>query len=91
MAMKYEFELIEEYEIKNILTEKQYADRATLDYTIAYQIKGLGDLAKKYMLHDPDALITDVHTHILNLNNHIYPNAVVVVTTANVFRKKVVK
>jgi hypothetical protein len=83
----YEMELLEEFEVKNVIEKKEYADRKLLDYTIGYQIKSLFELARKYMLHDLDAVITDVDTKIFNINNHIYPDGVVVITRAKVYRK----
>jgi hypothetical protein len=88
---KYELVLLEEFEVKNIIEDKRYADRKLLDYTIGYQIKALFGLARKYMLHDRDALITDIDTKVLNVNNQIYPDGVVVITTAKAYRKKKVE
>jgi hypothetical protein len=89
--MKYELELIEEFEVKNVIEDKDYPDRALLDYTISYQIKSLFGLARKYMLHNEDACISDIKTNVLSINNHIYPNGVVVVTRAKVYNKKKVE
>lgn len=88
MSDLYEMELLEAFEVKNIIKEKDYADRHLLDYTIGYQIKSMFGLARKYMLHDKDACISDVDTKILNINNEVYPDGVVVITTAKVYRKK---
>lgn len=86
--MIFEMELLESYEVKNIIENKHYADDTLLNYTIQYQIKSLFGLARKYMLHDPDACISDVDTKILHINNEVYANGVVVITRANVYRKK---
>lgn len=84
---QFEMELLEDFEVKNVIEKQAYADRKLLDYTIQYQIKSLFGLARKYMLHDLDAVITDVETQILTINNDIYPDGVVVVTRAKVYKK----